>query len=231
MIKLNLLPKELRTLQNRKLSFDIYSIIRDVNLIPVIIGILLFLVLIHGILAWAVISKKADLKKLSLEYAALFPSQQKARVLKAQVLALDDKISVIETLSEGGIFWPKKLQNLSNAMVDGVWLNLLYLKLQTDRDDSVVPVTGTPVSKQGDIIQRQVLVLEGSAVASNGVDETAMVGMFIKSLKEQDGFFDDFEDIKLFSIERESIGNIEIMNFVINCYFKKGYMYFEKLNV
>ncbi|MFH1645656.1 MAG: hypothetical protein ABIB11_04465 [Candidatus Omnitrophota bacterium] len=234
MIKLNLLPKELKTLQTRKSGIDIYSIVKNANIIPIVVAVFLFLVFAHGFLAWFVISQKAGLRKLQLECELLVPGQKKAQALKTKVLALDEKVTVIEDLSEGGVFWPKKLYDLSSAMVDGVWLDLLYLKLQTDREEEPVTAAVTPgaapVAAQIKIVMRQILVLEGRAVSSNDIDETAVVGRFIKSLKEHKDFFNDFEDIKLFSVERETVGDIEVMNFVINCYFKKENKYFEKLN-
>jgi hypothetical protein len=76
---------------------------------------------------------------------------------------------------------------------------------------------------------RQVLVLQGSAVSQSPGEEAAVVGKFMESLRNSKDFFADFEDIKLSSIQRKKLGAIEVMDFTVVCYFKKGRNYFEKL--
>jgi hypothetical protein len=90
------------------------------------------------------------------------------------------------------------------------------------------PVYGS-AQMPGDTVGKQILILKGSAVSPTSEEETALVGKFIESLRNNKDFYGDFEDIKLSSIQRKKTGSMEVMDFTIICYFKSGRRYFEKL--
>ena len=112
-------------------------------------------------------------------------------------------------------------------MTDGVWLNSLYLSIEApDADAMMMQDFSQPQVIPPEI---QTLVLKGTAVSPSPGEETAVVGKFIESLRDNKDFFADFQDIKVTTIERKKLGQIEVMDFTIVCYFKEGRRYFEKL--
>ena len=64
------------------------------------------------------------------------------------------------------------------------------------------------------------LTLEGYATGATE-ESTAYVGRFIKALKENKNFSDDFETIELGSMRRASIEGQEVMNFQLICTLKE----------
>ncbi|MFH1858597.1 MAG: hypothetical protein ABH845_06845 [Candidatus Omnitrophota bacterium] len=107
--------------------------------------------------------------------------------------------------------WSKKLQQLSSSLVGGVWLNELSLSKRQGEETQ----QGTKA------IQENILVLAGSAASPRG-DQIAQVGRFIRSLKENSGFFSDFSSVELESSKRRTIQAIEVMDFKIICTFREG---------
>ena len=65
------------------------------------------------------------------------------------------------------------------------------------------------------------LTISGYA-SSMGDEGTALIGKFIKALKEDRQFYSDFRDIELGVIKRDKVDNQEVMNFTITCFFKES---------
>jgi len=172
--------------------------------------------------------QQKKLMSISNRLNTLMPQQQIATALKKEVDILSGKVAVINSLTSGSLVWAKKLQDLNNSVLDGVWLNSLSLSTETSNANQAF--IGVNPGAVGQVpADKETLILKGAAVSTGSEEATAIVGRFIDSLKTNEGFFKDFEDIKLSSVQRETLGSTEIMNFTIVCYFKPGRSYFEKL--
>ena len=64
-------------------------------------------------------------------------------------------------------------------------------------------------------------MLEGTVVSLRG-DELAMIGRFIRRLKENQHFFSDFQGVEVESTKRRAIQEIEVMDFKLVCSFREG---------
>lgn len=226
MIELNLMPKDMRMIDSRKKKASFDFKMPNIPPTPVIIGIIAVIIISQIALGIVSLVQKAQLSRISKEIADIAPQQAIAAVLKREVDELSSRFTAIEGLTHGSIVWSKKLYDLSNAMIDGIWLSSLSLNTETPR--AISPAYAAAGRPQ-DTNSRQTLLLTGFAISSSRAEETATVGKFIDSLKRNEGFFRDFDDIKLSSIQRESYGNADVMGFTLVCYFKPDRSYFEKL--
>lgn len=208
MIEINLLPEELRKTQKKKERKSV-----DVSKIPVkkiaTIAIIAFFTL-QLLAAMTLILKKGTLKKLNSVLAELEPKYKAAQSLKLGIQQLNGKLSAINELTSKSILWSKKMADLSSAITDGVWLNELLLQ-----DEKGPP-------------KQQSMMLKGSAVSFPKGEEAAVLANFINSLKSSKDFFEDFSDIKLESSQIRKVGDYEVMDFGIICYFKSGRSYFDR---
>lgn len=211
MIEINLLPEEFRKQQKksqaRQISVSSMSKlpVRRIALITVaaFIGLQLFASMIF-------FAKKISLKNLDRRLAVLEPKYKVAQTLKLNITQLNNKLAAINELTSKSILWSKKMADLSSAATEGVWL--MELSLQDEKEPS----------------KQQALIMKGNAVSYPQGEEAAVIGNFINSLKSNDGFFEDFQDIKLESSQIRKIGELDVMDFTLSCYFKPGRSYYEK---
>ena len=225
MIELNLMPKDMRVSENKKKKTSFGFKVPNMSPAPVIIGVISVIILSQIILGLISLMQKRQLISISKQISDIAPQQAIATVLKKEVDELSGKFNAIEGLTQGSLVWSKKLYDLNNAMIDGIWLSSLSLNIET-------PASASPYGRAGMTQEpgnKQTLILTGFAISSGQTEETATVGRFIDSLKKDKDFFKDFDDIKLSSIQRESYGSTDVMNFTIMCYFKPDRSYFEKL--
>ncbi len=208
MIEINLLPEELKVEKKKAESQRI-----DISKIPIkniiIITTAVFIVS-QIVAATTLLIKKNSLKKLNRLIKELEPRYNTALSLKSDIQQLGGKLSAINELTSKSILWSKKMADLSSAITEGIWLSELTLQ-----------------DKKGPKGQ-QAMLLKGSAVSYPEGEEAAIIGEFIKSLKSNKGFFEDFEDVKLESSRIRKIKELEVMDFTIICYFKSGRRYFDK---
>jgi len=234
MIEINLLPEDLKGLQKKKKSTKVDIKMPEIPLMPVLIASVSIFIFVHLCIGLLFVVKKNQLGSLTKKHEVILPEERKALVLKDEFDNLNEKFTIIDSLTKSTFAWSRKLHDLSEAMTDGVWLTSLSLKVPVEKSKTI---SVRPNTQRGlldieggeETSDKQVLVLEGSAASSIPGQETAIVAKFIKSLKASTGFFSDFEDIKITTIERKKLGAAEVMDFTIMCYFKPGENYFEKL--
>ncbi len=227
MIELNLIPKDLQTVRKKSANkLDIK--LPKVAPTPLIIGFIGIIILSQLILGLLAVIQQKKLAAINSKVNDIMPQQKIAEALKKEVDLLSGKVAVINSLTSGSLVWASKLYDLSNTIIDGMWLSSLSLNIERANGSQPFISVKNGVSPQN-LNDKETLVLKGAAVSSGTDAATAIVGRFIDSLKMNEDFFKDFEDIKLSSVQRETLGSTEIMNFTIVCYFKPGRSYFEKL--
>jgi len=227
MIELNLIPKNLR-IANKKNEAKLGIKLSKVAPIPLIVGLISVIILSQVILGMISVMQQKKLAAIKCKLNDIMPQQEIAATLKKEVDKLSGKVAVIDSLTSGSLVWAQKLYDLNNSIVDGVWLSALSLSVEKSKTPQVFAGFNKGISPQVPA-DKEMFVINGSAVSSDSDEATAIVGRFIDSLKTNADFFKDFDDIKLSSVQRETLGNTEIMNFTIICYFKPGRSYFEKL--
>ena len=230
MIEINLLPEEFKRREPRFARLDlarfnagelpILKILAAAAGVPVIVSTALFLIGIYA---------KSNLSSLERTAREITPARKEAEVLQARVDTINKKVTAIDDLMVKRFGWAKKLDDLSGSVTPGIWLTeLSYTEKMVDRSaplnaTAVKAKPGSGAPKKNPPAAKTVvkhLVLSGYASGS-GEDVTALVGKFIKSLKDNEDFYSDFGDIELGAIKRDKIEDQEVMNFKITCLFKE----------
>lgn len=232
MVEINLLPEELRKkkkvqrfktidLSNVDLSkFNLRNIRTLAKDVPAVRWCLISigaLIVFHILLFTVGIYAKVRFHSLNKKYIAILPEKKDADSLRERSESIDRKVKAINDLMIKRFIWAKKLNALSDSMVSGVWLNELSY------DSKVVErvAQGNGKGKKGASTEKVLsnyLVLSGFT-SQMGESGAAFVGKFIKSLKDNTGFYSDFSDITLVSIKSDKADGQEVMNFKITCPF------------
>lgn len=145
------------------------------------------------ILLWVPIRlSTAQLQRLQARIEALSPRQQDVLKLQRFLQTLKAQESALQELSKGGGLWARRLNIVSDATPEGVWFTELILDPQKG------------------------LLLKGSAI---GRSDPGMVnvGRFVHSLKADAYFMSVVKDIQIESIKRVQDGDVEVMQFTVNC--------------
>ncbi len=201
MIEINLLPEKLRVKKKQALALPALPVV------PIVIGVIGFLIALQLILAVLVQTKKVVFNSLNGKYSSISASHVQATTLEENLKDLSYKVDTVEKLSTSRFGVSKKLNDLSDLMVPGVWLRSIDIR------------KGESPSEPG--VLREALVIEGSSTVS-GEKEEGSIGRFVNSLKENAPFSEDFSEIELTRVERKKIRNTEVMDFIVICTFKKG---------
>lgn len=229
MIEINLLPEEFKKKEPKFKKMDLSGV--NLQNIPVLkiaglflaalvmIQIALFLINIYGNSVLAGLSKK---------YKELSPRKSEAEALKTQVDTVNKKVNAIDELMVKRFGWAKKLNDLSDSMTPGIWLTeLSYDEKVVDRIvQQDARVTGNAKGKKDlpkpstEKVLSRYLILSGYA-SSMGEEGTALIGKFIKNLKDNSSFYSDFGTIELGVIRRDKVEDQEVMSFKITCLFKE----------
>jgi Tfp pilus assembly protein PilN len=185
MININLLPDDLK---------------KQRVILPKGIFIVLGIVLLSIFIIWSSLVSKG-LAAVTLQSDELENKWQKILELKSEygiykkeLKALEERAGVVNYLMADRIYYSQKLNELSDLLSDGIWLNAL------DLDGEMLTIEGKVYSKEG--------------------KEEAIVGNFMNSIKHHESFFKDFNDVELKIIKRKT-QDIELISFVLFCHLKQ----------
>jgi len=193
MIEINLLPKDQRK-KRVKLEMP------QVKYTPFIIGFVALIVAAQVFLSVSLAAKRSALQALEKKQGAIGPEAREAVGINRQIRALQGKANAIGNVKRDRMLWSKKLNRLSDLVTPGMWFTNLSLGKGED---------GRYLSIKGHI-------------SSFLKDETAVIGRFMKALKEDKPFSKGFEEIRLEAMQQKKMKDVEVMSFSINCYFKKA---------
>jgi Tfp pilus assembly protein PilN len=232
MIEINLLPEEFKKKEPRFKKIDLSGLkLADINfnklpLVGIGIGAIAFLILFHLILFLIGINSKASLAAISKETRVLSPEKREADKLRNDLDLINKKIVAIDGLMVKRFSWARKLNALSDSITPGIWLteisydeiegNKLVLVSAKPSNDKTKRNSSRSVTEK--VILRY-LVISGYA-SSMGEQGTALIGKFIKALRDSSEFYSDFSEIKLGSIKTDKYRDQEVMNFKITCLYK-----------
>ena len=193
MIELNLLPDELKIKRKQSVEWQ------ELPIVPVIAWVTVGVIFLHAASVSVVEMNKKYLNTLKEEWGSYEPKRKELDSLKKKVEDVNAKVKAIDELTEGRLIWAKKINSVSDSMLPNIWLSTFSY------------------SDEGN---KAVLLLEG--YVSGGSEEgTASVGRFINSLKKNENFFSDFEEVELEDIKRSMVEKQEVMKFRLRCPFKK----------
>lgn len=207
LMEINLLPEEKRKKTAQRLAIPKLPQVK--SFLPLIIGLVALVLIVHAVLFVAVFWNKTAYNMLSKKWKGLEPDKKEVDKLRSEAGRMDKKIALVEHLLASRFSWTNALASINECMVSGVWLNSFVLGGKAD------PTSGKGVF----------LSLSGSVVTSGG-QGTATIGKFMNNLKQNKILAEDFEEIELGSIQRKNIKETEIMDFTITAYFKKDKVIF-----
>ncbi len=222
MIEINLLPDELRKKESVLSKVDVAAVVlKNVDLAKFAVITCVVLAAAHGILFGIGLYGKARLSFVSKEQGLLGGMVKEAMELKAKADVMSKKKASIDQLMVRSFGWAKKLNDLSDSMTAGIWLSELSCEENGADGSGGHGGAASGAKKAREEGGRSIESLVLSGYASSDVEEgTASIGRFIKSLKDNAGFYGDFSDIELGSIKRGRIDDRDVMNFRIICLFK-----------
>jgi len=201
MIEINLLPPNLRVKKREPMKLP------SLPIIPIAAGIVCLLFAIQVLLWFFIQVKSVSCDSLKKKVASIAASNKDAMNIDSSLREISSKVEAIDKLSSSRFKVAKKLNDLSDSMVSGVWLRSIDVK------------KGGSGGEPG--VLKEALILEGSNIVAGDSGEGS-IGRFVNSLKENESFSSDFDDIELAKVERKKVQNTEIMDFIIICHFKMG---------
>ncbi|NQV04579.1 MAG: PilN domain-containing protein [Candidatus Omnitrophica bacterium] len=192
MIEINLLPENLRKKKQFQFNIDLQA-----NNVKIIGGGALLGVLIVLIIFFSVGSsiRKAQVSRLIKREQAMAQQTSQAETISRDVSILSAKIAALDDVTQRSFLWARKLNQLSDLVLPGIWFTRIYM----------------------DSGNR--LILEGSVI-SRKEEAMASVGKFMKDLSEDEAFFKDFTNVKLESVERQSLDKRDVVEFKVVLYFR-----------
>jgi len=196
MIEINLLPQKLR---KKRMEFP------KISFLPIISSVVGIIVIVHLLLSLSVNMKAGELDSLKKKWQEILPDKEDADEVIRELTVMRSRIDAIDRLIEGRLRWAKKLSDLNDAIIPGVWLNRLWVEGKAD-----------PKAKGGAV---KTLHLNGNVIVTGG-EETAAVGKFMWSLKNHPGFFADFSEVESAYMQQSTVKDVEVMNFELICRFK-----------
>jgi len=226
MIEINLLLEELKKTRRAAPKIDIANInLEKISFAKTAIFVTGIFIAIQVVVFGLGILGNMFLNSLEKSYKQILPEKQAADQLKAQISKMSRKVSAIDELMVKRFSWTKKLNYLSDSVTPGIWLTQLdYDEKLIERPKAFV-ANSSKKQKNVEVTQAtenvivRYLIISGAA-SSMGEEGTALIGRFIKNLKDNQSFYADFNDIELGSIKREQMSGQEIMSFKITCLFK-----------
>jgi len=212
MIEINLLPEEMKKKVSpfAKLNFSVFNL-QKLPVLSIAAGFAGLLVVVQVLVIVMSLYSKFTLASLTKKYDAIAPKKREADALKAKSDAITKRVNAIDELMGKRFSWAKKLNALSDSMTPGIWLS------EMDYDER--PGANVKAAKGQASGMPGRLLLNGYA-AGVGEQGLALVGKFIKSLKENETFYSDFSDIELVASKSDKAEGQEVMNFKIGCVFK-----------
>ena len=226
MIKINLLPEDLR---EREYSFANLGVnfkgqaelFRKLG-----IAVIVILAAAHIALFVIGINSSARFKAMTQKSNKLLPGRKESERLKAELEVINRKAQSIDVLMANRFSWARELNDLSDSIVQGIWLtdiNYAEKPAEVSAEAKAEPVRsgGKKAAAKVSEKNKNVGYLNISGYASSmGEQGTALVGKFIKGMKDNPSFSSSFSEIKLESIKAEKFLDQEVMSFKITCQFK-----------
>jgi len=152
---------------------------------------LVLLFVIHFLFQLIIFTRFVQLKMAKNHWGKILPDKAKADAVIGELRGLQNKISTIDKLkSERKISWAQKLNDISDNLPRGVWLNKLSLN-------------------------EKVLLIDGSSV-SKTKDEMSAVGNFVSNLKGKQSFMVGLQNLELGSVQRRPLKVLDLVDFVIS---------------
>lgn len=166
--------------------------------------VILIIFAIHILLFFLSMYKKVQVAALNKTWETMQPQFKEIDALRKNLEAERSKVKIREYVLKRDFYWTDFLNKINKAVPKGLWLNHLSL------------------SDTG-------LVIEGS-VFSFGTEEVSLVNKFFDELKSDGFFIQYFNKFNLDSVQRRSIKDYEILDFLLTAQINKEKPKVERRN-
>lgn len=228
MIEINLLPQEHRKKEPRFKGVDLTQLnLQNIPVMYIVASVVGFLIVAQVLLFLLDVYGKMRFDSLTKKVAVMMPDKKEFDRLSSWAASAKKTISAIDELMVKRFSWSKKLNELSDSLTPGIWLTgLSYDEKTTERYVPLASPRQAADASQPPKMLKQVstsryITISGYASGA-GEQGAALVGKFIKSMKDNQALHDDFNDIVLGSIKSDKVDDQEVMDFRITCLFKDG---------
>ncbi|MFH1478192.1 MAG: hypothetical protein ABIG92_00270 [Candidatus Omnitrophota bacterium] len=199
MIEINLLPDEIKETRKGQFKFDLDSFelgsldLKNLKLVIAggVVGGLISLALIFSLMSCI---RNKQVQGWSKKEKITEPERKEAEKIQGEISMLSAKLFTLDQITKRDLLWSDKLDELSGLVLPGIWFNRLYV----DSKEKLI-ITGSVISKKEEAM--------------------AIVGKFMKNIKDNKSFFKDFSSIKLESAQIKSGEGREVVDFEIVLYF------------
>ncbi len=165
-----------------------------------------------GYLSSQISQKKAKLKTFAGVSETFANNKKRTDELKIKLTSLKGKIAIMEDISSRQIFWYEKFARLADMIPEGIWLSEVSL-----RQEKSSAKESTQDDLRGGFGGKTTLLIKGVAVAPKIQDAIALIGEYIKRLQDHKDFISEFEDIKLNTATKSTMGSLDVMRFDFIC--------------
>ncbi len=214
MITINLLPQELRRKEAPKIVMPEIPIKKTLIIAAIVFfGCQALFTLAAGFVALRTTATTAAMRSLLEKNQDLQQIKSKSEKMQAQIKEL-------KAVTSRNFSWAALLSALSNSVTKGVWLrSLLVEEQEVAAPPPQTPAKPGPAKAPPPPARVRVLKLEGSVIASG--QETAYIGKFLQSLKQNEMLAGLFDSIELSSMNQRRVKEFDVFDFMILCKFKK----------
>ena len=195
MIKINLLPENLRKTGKKELLTTSFFRIPPEIIIGVGGGLIVFLIAVDILFGVAIVFKGAKGQFYEQKKASLLPEGKTGQIVTNELRDTNFKINGIREILNGPLLvWSQQLNNLSDIITKGVWFR------QINFADKTFLINGSAVSKTHNEVER--------------------VQEFVANLKKDPLFTKFFQKPELGDQKHRSVSSLEIIDFTINAQVK-----------
>lgn len=159
--------------------------------IPLIFGIL---IIVHFYFACLSIIRNFQLTALSNQWQKSSSQRENLKEFQTKYALLSADVKTVEQLNKQRINWAEKLNKLSLYLPNEIWFNELSLSQKN-------------------------FILKGSVISLQK-DELTSINSFIDALKKDTRFVKDFNRLELNSVQRNTVGGYDIIDFILEGDFK-----------
>ena len=203
MIEINLLPEAYKIKKEAKYEhIPVNLILLSTN--AVLLAIFLIITAVN-------VGRSITLHALDTSLKGLAPEQQKIISIQHKTLNLKTTNALFSSLVTNKFLWAKKMNMLSDLIIPGIWLR--QLSLEKEAADQTQTAVGLSHGNRS-------MKLAATAVSVDH-DEMGTIGNFVRNLKLNKEFFEDFKGIELEGVLRRQIATVEVMDFTLICFFKQ----------
>jgi len=206
MAQINLLPQNLRNYKPPKIKKEkgasprpaVSAMLKLAVFIPILLAALCALA--FGFLFIEAKNKEKTLVQLNEKMKAFGGNYQRIDELSKQKKDLEEKMASYRNIAQSSVSWSQVLSALNKIIPKQIWLHSITTEI--------------------DAAKNKTMTLRGSATSLAEAQIISAISQFVSSLKENELFKQNFQDVRLGPLRAEKKGNFTVMNFSLTCRFK-----------